>query len=44
VAFAEAQKVFERTGNAGEAKRTFLALIDRGTAGTAAALAGTAYA
>jgi AcrR family transcriptional regulator len=44
VAFAEAQKVFEHTGNAGEAKRTFRALIDRGTAGTAAALAGTAYA
>lgn len=44
VAFAEAQKVFEHTGNAGEAKRTFLALIDRGTAGTAVALAGTAYA
>ena len=43
VAFAEAQKVFDRTGEAGEVKRNFLALIDRGTAGTAAALAGTAY-
>jgi AcrR family transcriptional regulator len=44
VAFAEAQKVFKHTGNAGEAKCRFLALIDRGSAGTAAALAGTAYA
>ena len=44
VAFGEAQKVFDHTRDAGEAKRNFLALIDRGTAGTAAALAGTAYA
>lgn len=44
VAFDEAQKVFDRTGDVGEAKRDFLALIDRGSAGTAAALAGTAYA
>ncbi len=43
VAFSEAQKVFDRTRNSVEAKRCFLALIDRGTAGTAAALAGTAY-
>jgi hypothetical protein len=43
VAVSEAQKVFDRTRNAVEAKRCFLALIDRGTAGTAAALAGTAY-
>jgi AcrR family transcriptional regulator len=43
VAFSEAQKVFDRTRNASEAKRSFLAVIDRGTAGTAAALAGTVY-
>jgi AcrR family transcriptional regulator len=43
VAFAEAQKVFDRTRNADEAKRCFLALIDRGSSGTMAALAGTAY-
>ena len=43
-AFSEAQKVFDRTRDASESKRSFLSLIDRGTAGTAAALAGTAYA
>jgi AcrR family transcriptional regulator len=43
VAFAEAQKVFDRTRNAAKAKRCWLALIDRGSAGTTAALAGTAY-
>lgn len=44
VAFVEAQKAFDRTRDAGEAKRRFLALIDRGTAGTATALTSTAYA
>ena len=44
VAFSEAQKVFDRTRSADEAKRCFLAIIDRGIAGAAAALAGTAYA
>ena len=44
VAFIEAQKLFDRTRDAGEAKRCFLAVIDRGTAGAAAALAKTAYA
>jgi hypothetical protein len=44
VAFSEAQKLFDRTRNAGEAKRCFLAVIDRGTAGAATALAETAYA
>jgi AcrR family transcriptional regulator len=44
VAFIEAQKLFDRTRDAGEAKRCFLAIIDRGTAGAAAALAKTAYA
>src|SRR6201995_1006388 len=43
VAFAEAQKLFDRTRNAGKAKRCFLAIIDRGIAGAAVALAETAY-
>ena len=44
VAFSEAQTVFDRTHDAAAAKRCFLAVIDRGTAGAAAALATTAYA
>ena len=43
VAFSEAQNLFDRTRDAGEAKRRFLAVIDRGTVGAAAALAKTAY-
>ncbi|WP_298242817.1 TetR/AcrR family transcriptional regulator [uncultured Bradyrhizobium sp.] len=43
VAFAEAQKLFDRTRNASEAKRCFITVIDRGITGTAAALAETAY-
>jgi AcrR family transcriptional regulator len=43
VAFTQAQEVFGRTRDAGEANRTFLALIDRGITGTEAALAETAY-
>jgi AcrR family transcriptional regulator len=43
VAFSEAQKQFDRTRDAGKSKRRFLAIIDRGTAGAAAALARTAY-
>src|ERR1700760_3050061 len=44
VGFSEALELFDRTRDAGEAKRCFLAMIDRGTAGAAAALAQTAYA
>jgi hypothetical protein len=44
VAFSEAQKLFDRTRDVGEAKRCFLAIIDRGITGAAAALAETAYA
>jgi AcrR family transcriptional regulator len=44
VAFSEAHNLFDRTRDAGEAKRCFLAVIDRGTAGAAAALVRTAYA
>ena len=43
VAFSEAQKLFDRTRNTGKATRCFLAVIDRGTAGAAAALARTPY-
>lgn len=43
VAFSEAQSLFDHTRDAGEAKRCFLAIVDRGTAGAAAALADTAY-
>lgn len=44
VAFSEAQTLFNRTHDANEAKRCLLAVIDRGSAGVAAALAKTAYA
>jgi AcrR family transcriptional regulator len=44
VAFIQAHSVFARSGDAAEARRTFLALIDRGVAGTKAAMIGTAYA
>lgn len=44
VAFSEAQSLFDRTRDAGEAKRCFLAVVDRGATGAAAALAETAYA
>lgn len=44
VAFTEAQKLFDRTQNANEAKRCFVTVIDRGIAGAAVALAETAYA
>ncbi|WCM29971.1 TetR/AcrR family transcriptional regulator [Sphingomonas sp. QA11] len=44
MAFTEAQKIFDRTRDESEARRSFLGLIDRGIAGTSAALAGTPYA
>ena len=44
VAFSEAQKVFDRTRHADQAKRRFLTIIDRGIAGATAALIDTAYA
>jgi AcrR family transcriptional regulator len=43
VAFSEAQNLFDRTRDAAGAKLCFLAVIDRGTAGAAAALAKTTY-
>ena len=44
VAFTQANEFFGRTGDADEANRIFIGMIDRGIAGTEAALAGTAYA
>ncbi|MEG3148471.1 TetR/AcrR family transcriptional regulator [Sphingomonas sp. ZT3P38] len=44
VAFTQAHEAVGRTQDPNEANRIFLALIDRGTAGVEAALAGTAYA
>jgi AcrR family transcriptional regulator len=43
VAFSETQKVFDATNSAAKAKQRFLAIIDQGSTGTLAALAGTAY-
>ncbi|MTJ80258.1 MAG: TetR family transcriptional regulator [Telmatospirillum sp.] len=43
VAFVEAHRVFRQTQNADAANAGFLGLIDKGTAGIAAALTGTAY-
>ena len=44
IAFTLAHEALSRSGDVDEAKRTFLMLIDRGVAGTRAALAKTAYA
>ena len=43
VAFLQAHEVIRRSRDAAEAKRAFLLLIDRGIAGTKAALAETVY-
>lgn len=44
VAFIEAHKTFRRNHNPEEAKAAFLALVDQGTIGIKAAMAGTPYA
>lgn len=44
VAFIEAHKTFRQDGNPEEAKAAFLALVDQGTIGIKAAMAGTPYA
>lgn len=44
VALLEAHGVYRETGKSKPAQQAFLALVDRGTAGVQAALAGTAYA
>ena len=44
VAFIEAHRTFRRRGDTPEAEAAFLALVDSGTIGLKAALAGTPYA
>ena len=44
VAFIEAHRTFRRTQDTEEAKTVFLALVDKGTLGVKAAMAGTPYA
>jgi len=43
VAFIQAHRTFARTRDAEKAKATFLALVDKGTIGLNAAMAGTPY-
>lgn len=43
VAFSRGHDEYDRTGDVREARRVFLGLIDRGTAGTIAALDGSVY-
>ena len=42
-AFVQAHRAFRRDGNAEDAKALFLALVDKGTVGLNAAMAGTPY-
>jgi AcrR family transcriptional regulator len=44
VAFIQAHRTFRQTRDTEEAKATFLALVDKGTIGLKAAMAGTPYA
>ena len=44
VAFIQAHRTFRQSRDRGEAKAAFLALVDRGTIGVKAAMAGTPYA
>ncbi len=44
VAVIQAHQIFRQKGEAEEAKATFLALVDQGTIGLKAAMAGTPYA
>ena len=44
VAFIQAQRTFRQIQNAEEARSAFLAIIDKGTIGLKAAIAGTPYA
>jgi AcrR family transcriptional regulator len=44
VAFIEAHRIFRRSRDAKEAKAAFLALVDKGSIGLKAAMAGTPYA
>jgi AcrR family transcriptional regulator len=44
VAFIQAHRTFRQTRNAAKAKAAFLAIVDKGTVGLKAAMAGTPYA
>jgi AcrR family transcriptional regulator len=44
VAFLQAHRIFRQTKDADQAKAAFLALVDRGTVGLKATMAGTPYA
>lgn len=44
VAFIQAHRTFRQTRDAQEAKATFLAIVDKGSIGLKAAMAGTPYA
>jgi AcrR family transcriptional regulator len=44
VAFLQAHRIFRQTKDAGQAKAVFLALVDKGTIGLKATMAGTPYA
>jgi AcrR family transcriptional regulator len=44
VAFIQAHRTFRQSRDTGEAKATFLAIVDKGTIGLKAAMAGTPYA
>ena len=44
VALVQAHRTFAETGNTQEANAIFLAIVDRGTIGLKAAMAGTPYA
>jgi hypothetical protein len=44
VAFIQAHRTFRKTRDTKQAKAAFLALIDKGTVGLKAAMAGTPYA
>lgn len=44
VAFLQAHRTFRQSQNAGEAKAAFLAIVDKGTIGLKAVMAGTPYA
>lgn len=44
VAFIQAHRIFRQTKDAEQAKAAFLALVDRGTIGVKATMAGTPYA
>jgi hypothetical protein len=44
VAFVQAHQTFRQSGDKGKANAVFLAIVDQGTIGLKAAMAGTPYA